>query len=297
MRVISFDVGIKNLAYCYFGSECKTIIDWCVVDLSDDKRTCSFVTGCGKNATYAKSGLFFCNKHCKEYLKQHTHLRVPPEKLCRDSIAELSSTKLKKLASSLGVTVETSAGVGRARANTEALREAVLSYTESHLMECVMTRNAKDIDLVEIGRNLDKHFSQLFCDTVSTGLLRPDIVIIENQISPIANRMKTIQGMIAQFFITHFRGADIPVKFISSSNKLKDFVSPVASDDGGTTEGTTYDERKKTGVTVTRELLSSHPSNNTRWTDVFEKSAKKDDLADSFLQGLWYTRHVIDAGK
>ena len=28
-----------------------------------------------------------------------------------------------------------------------------------------------------------------------------DTVIIENQISPIANRMKTLQGMIAQYFI------------------------------------------------------------------------------------------------
>ena len=29
----------------------------------------------------------------------------------------------------------------------------------------------------------------------------PTHVIIENQISPIANRMKTIQGMITQYFI------------------------------------------------------------------------------------------------
>ena len=28
-----------------------------------------------------------------------------------------------------------------------------------------------------------------------------DIILLENQISPIANRMKTLQGMIAQYFI------------------------------------------------------------------------------------------------
>ena len=45
-------------------------------------------------------------------------------------------------------------------------------------------------------------------------------VIIENQIRPIANRMKTVQGMLAQHFIT----IQIPfIDFVSSGNKLKQF--------------------------------------------------------------------------
>lgn len=111
----------------------------------------------------------------------------------------------------------------------------------------------------------------------------PDIILIENQISPIANRMKTIQGMIAQFFITRFDKKYIDVKFVSSSNKLKGFV-----------EGkTTYDERKKKGIEVTKKLLEENSINYELWFDKFTKHTKKDDLADSYLQALWYVRNVV----
>ena len=58
------------------------------------------------------------------------------------------------------------------------------------------------MDLIEIGVNLDKYFNKMFSfDKDDSEIMKPDIILIENQISPIANRMKTIQGMIAQFFI------------------------------------------------------------------------------------------------
>jgi hypothetical protein len=277
MRILSFDVGIKNLAYCYFESECSTIIDWAVVDLCNDKRACA-AAGCAKNASFSKHGDFFCNKHAKEFVKAHPWLSIPSEKVCCDAIAEMTLPKLKKLAT--GIEYVAPSG----KCPVEELRENICNHINDNLMESVMTRNAKSVDLVEIGVNMDKYFSQLFND--DTGLLKPDVVIIENQISPIANRMKTIQGMIAQFFITHFRGTVIPVKFISSSNKLKDFLTPEEL-----SGRTTYDERKKKGIVATRELVSSHSVNRERWLDVFEKHSKKDDLADSLLQGIWYARH------
>ena len=46
-------------------------------------------------------------------------------------------------------------------------------------------------------------------------------VIIENQIGPLAIRMKTIQGMIVQYFIMSNLNVE-HIEFISASNKLKD---------------------------------------------------------------------------
>ena len=39
MIILSFDIGIKNLAYCMIDSECKCILDWNVLDCSGENET------------------------------------------------------------------------------------------------------------------------------------------------------------------------------------------------------------------------------------------------------------------
>ena len=57
------------------------------------------------------------------------------------------------------------------------------------------TVNANKISIVSLGIKIKENFDKLFND------INLDHIIIENQISPIANRMKTIPGMIIQHFI------------------------------------------------------------------------------------------------
>jgi hypothetical protein len=102
-------------------------------------------------------------------------------------------------------------------------------------------------------------------------------MIIENQIGPLALRMKMIQGMIMQHFIEI--NCNI-IKEISPTNKLKEF---------STKKKTSYSERKKLGIQITRNLLNEN-NNISEWKVHFEKHNKKDDLADSYLQGLWYIK-------
>ena len=97
-------------------------------------------------------------------------------------------------------------------------------------------------------------------------------------------RMKTLQGMIMQHFIER----DIPlVEEISASNKLKEFL--------GNTK-TTYSERKKLSIMYTRQILSNN-NNLHKWIKIFNEHKKKDDLADSFLQGRWYLINSILKNK
>ena len=68
------------------------------------------------------------------------------------------------------------------------------------------------------------------------------------------------------------------IEYISSSNKLKNFLEK---------KKTTYSERKQLSIEVTTKQLNDKPE-LTPWIDFFKTHKKKDDLADSFLQGLWF---------
>jgi hypothetical protein len=89
--------------------------------------------------------------------------------------------------------------------------------------------------------------------------------------------MKTIQGMIVQYFIM----CDVVVEnieFISASNKLKDCDIK---------DKTKYSDRKKLGISKCLEIITTdHRFENQ--LNYFNSHNKKDDLSDCFLQGLWF---------
>ena len=89
--------------------------------------------------------------------------------------------------------------------------------------------------------------------------------------------MKCVQGMLTQFFIQH---GITDITFVSSSNKLKHFDLPKKN----------YKERKTSGILATTNIINDSDILRS-WNTHFIKHKKKDDLADSFLQGLWYIKH------
>ena len=154
------------------------------------------------------------------------------------------------------------------------IRQKIINCLEKDYFDVVTTSNANNFNLVHYGRNLKKEFNIFLKNK------KIDIVIVENQIGPKAMRMKTLQGMIMQHFIER----DIPlVEEISASNKLKEFL--------GNTK-TTYAERKKESIKITQQIINE--SNFLiKWLEPFNKHKKKDDMADSFLQGRWYLKNTI----
>ena len=124
-----------------------------------------------------------------------------------------------------------------------------------------------------MGNAIELQIDQLFEEI-------PDVILIENQISPIANRMKTLQGMIAQYFIDKEANK---IVFVSASNKLKEFH-------GGSKKRTSYAERKSKSIEITKEEVLKFNNTNNNWFEFFDKNKKCDDLADCFLQGLWFIK-------
>jgi hypothetical protein len=98
-----------------------------------------------------------------------------------------------------------------------------------------------------------------------------DMVVVENQPE---RRMYAVQAMLQMYFCMK----NLHCTGISATHKLSNIVT---IDD----VVHTYKGRKKTGIVHAYALVpvEHHP--------FFEKHKKKDDLADSFLQGLWALEH------
>jgi hypothetical protein len=108
--------------------------------------------------------------------------------------------------------------------------------------------------------------------------------------------MRTIQGMVAQMFILQ----NVPIiEFVSSSNKLREYLGEKKEKakeetekiDKETIQNPDYKQHKKDGIRYTREWLESEKSRFSHWKTFFNTYPRKqDDLADAFLQGIWYLR-------
>jgi hypothetical protein len=270
-RIISFDVGIKNLAYCLFSvDEVTNVIDierWDVANLIvETPPQCSACQQAGKTkkGVWTKNAVLYCNAHGNK-----SAWAVPSQPWVQ--LNKLKNTQLQELADTV------------CPQRPPMPRKAeVLAYLTAHredtYLDPVCLPKAKDVDIVVLGRalvdRLDKALHGMSIDTV----------LVENQIGTIALRMKTLQGMLYQYFI--MRHPSCQVVTVSSSNKLK-----LQSTDDGPVTSTSYSERKKQSILLARTILPLLlPEAHSDWLGVLNRSKKKDDLADSLLQGLWFLK-------
>ena len=271
-RILSIDVGIKNLAFCLFEkpheSSYFSIMKWDIINLSQEdeiqKCKCTEKNGiiCNKPAKYTLNDSYFCLKHSKKQDYQ-----IPTSDLRPSFINKQKIQKIIAIADKYNIHYEKPI-------KKNDLLFKINEYITHKCFKEITSTNASQIDLITIGKNIKNKFNKIF--PIEDKI---DYVLIENQISPIANRMKTIQGMIAQYFIMNNNTEHI--EFVSSINKLKEYKT----EDKNTNSD--YKSRKKQGITKCLEFLTTdHRFNNQ--LSYFNVHKKKDDLSDSFLQGMWF---------
>jgi len=335
MNLISFDIGIKNMAYCIFqlnpGSP-PSIVDWNILNLMEEEAPKSYCACylkaknkktpakiCGKTAKYMKGSHFYCDKHAKtsdEYI-------IPSK---QNAPAYFKKMKVNDL---INTCIQLHLMAPGENFTKPVLLNKIIEYYDTKCflpIQMKKKKSANDTDLIVIGKNMKILMNEI------AGIRDITHVVIENQISPIANRMKTIQGMLAQYFIMN--NTDIHIEFVSSVNKLKfsgeptvppdapslslgEGVDSIVVDDGNSKIGNkknkntetnlentfrepskkpviqnvNYKQHKKDGVEKCSLLLDQNIEFK-KWKHVLE-TKKKDDLADCFLQGMWYIHKYL----
>lgn len=254
MKLISFDVGLRNLAYCVLEGTSRAdvrIVDWNIIDVLGEQAGVGaarcFKCTAAARYEHASEGTFACSRHtpkAKEVVTKAALSKKTPNEL-HEQIEKFglqtSATKKADLVKLL---------YNHARQNT--WKKCVASSTQGSVMDMAPA-------------------IQSSLDSRASSWAGADAVCIENQPE---RRMYAVQAMLQMYFT--MRG--IKSSGVSATHKLSNIVTV---DD----VVHTYKGRKKTGITHAYALV---PAANQ---DHFKKHPKKDDLADSFLQGLWVMEH------
>ena len=277
MKLISFDVGIKNMAYCIFEYKHNSLVvqDWNIINLTECEKVskkCNFIVKskkqckpCNKTAKYEKNNYTLCETHAKMVIKENNWF-LPNDHFKTSQLNKKNKAELYNL------------GQGYQMFDIiPSTKKECIEIIQKHCTERCLekikkekSKTANDTDLITVGRKMKIALEN------NVHLCNITHVIIENQISKIASRMKTVQGMLTQYFIMQNNSPHI--EYISSSNKLKDFI---------TNEENSYKQHKIDSVKICKQFLDMNILCN--WESIFD-TTKKDDLADAFLQGIWFLK-------
>lgn len=109
--------------------------------------------------------------------------------------------------------------------------------------------------------------------------LEADVTLIEKQ--PDRNKkMKAVENFLHAYFVIKNQKAETII--YDARHKIPDVAGPGRSQ---------YLKRKKTSIERCKEFIHTGET-NAHWIDTFNKSKKKDDLADTVMQALSYTRRT-----
>ena len=292
-KICSWDVGIKNLAYCIIHktNDVYKIIGWDVINLvEDDYKICGCHTKkkkvCGKNARFYG----YVNNVIKYYCGRHKQKHQPYEEGWKEKIM----TPIEKNENHKCVYL-------LPKKQQECMKKAyyvsnMKHYCNAH-RKIIIKKIEKDGELKKIKRKKctskdmqilgEKMYNKL--DKIKE-LLDIDEVLIENQPSLYNPSMKSIASLLFGYFImkcciNRKDGKKINVKWVCPSNKLKVNENQTMEVMKNTkNDSVKYKMTKSLAIKYTKILLK----NNNKWLNHLLKFKKKDDLADSFLQGYYY---------
>jgi hypothetical protein len=252
MKLVSFDVGLRNLAYCVLNGTNRTnveILDWNIIDVMGEKNGLEAGSRCFKCTTHA-SWIQTTDKTlaCTRHRPKQSKTKVTKVALGKKTVEELSADLVK-----VGLTCPT-------KKKADLVTMLYVHARQNTWKRCVKS--------VFQGSVMDLAPDIIAClDARSEVWKGSDKIVFENQPD---RRMFAVQAMLHMYFCC--RG--YKCEGVSATHKLSNMITVDDRVDS-------YKGRKKTGIVHAAELVPE------KWKAHMMKHPKKDDLADSFLQGLW----------
>ena len=253
MKVVSLDPGLRNLAYCVLEGTDRNDVK--IVDWN-------IIDVLGERAGVGAPKCHKCTSAAQyEHASNGTFAcgRHTPKKK-----AKVTKTALNKMTPNQLHEIMTAENMSTEVTKKSDLVKLIYNHQKQNTWKkCVSSATQGSVlDLAPaIIRSLDAR----------PAWAGASVVAVENQMD---RRMFGVQAMIQMYFCARgFRCTGV-----SATHKLSNIVTVEDST-------ATYKGRKKTGISHAFALV---PAENQAH---FAKHPKKDDLADSFLQGLWVLEH------
>lgn len=272
--ILSWDVGITNLAYCLMRkrkySEKYKVYKWEKINLLSKFKEFKCII-CKKNASsYIRKdnkNVFYCKVHVKSSTLGYVKVAGKKEMKCMHSN----------------------------RFNKECIHksEFVLKTNKNKTYHCKKHLNKlipvfKPIKKIEYKKVSPDYLQKRLLNVLKNRpyLLTAKHVIIENQPGLLNVKMKAFSATLYNYFYMRstidrklFPKCNIDrVSYITATNKLKLSIKYKIS------KAKTYQLRKKLSIEHCKDLISG----DEYCEKIFDRYTKKDDISDAFLQGVYY---------
>lgn len=254
MKVLAFDIGIKNLAFCVLSSP-RYVDAWENCNLIGEpvKQKCS---ACRLNASFTVDLHHFCKKHIP---KSHGVLLELGKKPSNKVLRELVKTHHCE-----------SIGTSNTACIQSLATKFALPYTQPK------AANASKLSLEEVHDALRIFVSEKW--HLFTGC---EAVLLENQPAFKNPHMKSVQvllfAVLREAFLQH--GEHPKYHFVHAKKKVEDAKK---GDEG-------YAERKSKSEDRVRKLFEEQGVGPSSFYDMWKGITKKSDLADALCMCVDYT--------
>jgi len=297
-KVCSWDVGIKNLAYCILEKTNNgiNIIKWDKINLIDEQNiSCDAIIPkkkgsdehvCGKNAAFTcqndkNETINLCGSHSNGWGVQTFDL-VAKFKDLENTKANTNRCNflLPKSNKECGTKAHHSCDDTKYYCNKHKT-QLIANMTAERTPQQIKRKRCNQFNVEDIAIKINQKLDEI------AEIVEVNEIIIENQPSMKNPMMKTVSSILFGYLIKRGKldGDVEKIRFVSPSNKLKVNENKTLEVLTGSKSDKKYKLTKELAVKYSKILLAD---DKEHLDFLITHKKKQDDLCDAYLQGYYY---------